>query len=280
MTVEATPPHPAGIERGPGRPHRGNYRDAEGRKVPSVTTILDAMDAKQGLQAWRMRQCFDQGYEYGCLQDAHDPTQAQIKAAREKATRDGFRPDSVGREAGYIGSAVHDAIESIIHGDDGIATLDGFGLTAEQHKQAMKALGAWKRWRDENHHLRFVATEIPLISDELGFGGTIDALADDCGRVWLADWKSSSRFYESHVYQIGGYVQLLSDARGIDVDDATIVRCCKKTGRPHVMTIGGQQLKAARMGFVWRLRAFKLDESFRRFYGAQLNPPRRRKVAS
>ena len=277
MTVEATPPHPAGIERGPGRPHRGNYRDSDGNKVPSVTTILDAFDSKQGLQAWRMRHAWEEGYEYGCLQDVGEPSQADIKRAREKATRDGFRPDLIGKEAGYIGTAVHDAIESIIHGDDGIATLDGFDLNAEQRKQAIKALGAWKSWREENGHLRYVATEIPLISDEGGFGGTIDALADDCGRHWLVDWKTSSRFYESHVYQLGGYVQLLKDVRGIDVDDAVVFRCCKKTGRPSVLTIGGVQLDAARKGFLLRLRAAKLSESFRRFYSAQLNPPRRRK---
>ncbi len=258
------------IEKGPGRPHRGNYRDADGTKVPSVTTILNAFDAKEGLQAWRMRHSWDQGFELGCLRDAGEPTKAEIKRAREKATRDGFRPDLVGREAGYIGAAVHDAIESIIHGDDGPATLDAFELGVEQRAMANRALGAWVSWRRESP-LQFTATEVPLVSDEGGFGGTLDAIAEDAGRAWIADWKTSGRFYETHLYQLGGYVQLLSDARGIMVDDAVIVRCDKTTGRPAAMVVGGAQLTAARRGFLLRLKAWKLGEAMRRFYDAQLN---------
>ena len=267
------------IERGPGRPHRGAYKDADGKKVPSTTSILDQYDAKPGLNVWRMRHAFEEGLEMGALMKA-PLTKKAIEEARRKVERDGFRPELIGKESGYTGSAVHDAVESDIHGDDPIATLDAFGLNTEQRKHAQRALGAWRQWREANPQIRFLATEIPLVSDDLGFGGTIDALAEENGKPLLVDFKTSKRFYAGHIYQLGGYVQLLRDAREIEVADALVLRLCKSSGKPKVWRIGGVQLDCARKGFLLRLRAMRLDESFRRFYSAQLNPPRRRKAAS
>jgi hypothetical protein len=73
------------------------------------------------------------------------------------------------------------------------------------HEKVMSSYAAWDAWFDA---MRFeiLATEIPLVSEEWKFGGTIDSVGRDSkGRVCILDWKTSNAVYADYLLQLAAY---------------------------------------------------------------------------
>ncbi len=169
------------------KPHQ-RYHLANGDRVPGVTTILDVIN-KPALPVW--------------------------------ANRLGFNRVNATDHLDFLASAgtlAHHMIEHRLIG----GALDIAGYTQDQTALAERALSGFLAWAEgkalETHEL-----ELSLISETHGYGGTLDFLGLVDGVLTVADWKTSGRIYDDHLYQLAGYHGLLTE-NGYTVDGAMVLR--------------------------------------------------------
>ena len=73
--------------------------------------------------------------------------------------------------------------------------------------KVQNALQAFKKWIQQNH-FQAIGTEVPLLSRNHMYGGTLDCPAViSTGRI-LFDWKTSSAVYSDYLVQIAAYWML------------------------------------------------------------------------
>lgn len=196
------------------------YKTADGKRVPGVTTITKRFQESGGLVRWA----------YNCGRDGID-----IDRARDDAA-----------EAGHL---AHGWVDDTIHGRP--LRDPPPELSEEQVSGARAALDAFVEWRDQVK-LEIVETEVPLVSEELRFGGTFDAIFRVNGRRMLGDWKTGNRVYGDHLAQMGGYAILLEE-RGTPVEGVALLRFDKEFGSfahynwpAPVLAIGKQAFRGMR----------------------------------
>lgn len=118
-----------------------------GIKVPSVTTIIGRYKDASGLFRW-IYNCGTRNEDY--------------KLA--------------GRKAANIGTAVHDAIERNIKGEQQVPNpQEYYELNDAQMEKARRCYEAWKRWNDLTQPT-YSELEPQLVHKEYMYGGTIDAI--------------------------------------------------------------------------------------------------------
>lgn len=156
-----------------GRP-KGGYKNAEGKRVPGVTTITGRFKESGGLIQW--------AWTMG--RDGLD-----LNAARDAAA-----------DAGKI---CHDMIDAHIHG----RPFDATGLPAGPLSKAEHAFLGYLDWA-KNTKLTVDAAEIPLVSEKHQFGGTFDAIMLNGERI-LSDYKTASGIYGEMLIQVAGGYSLL-----------------------------------------------------------------------
>jgi len=189
---------------GPGRPEQ--YLTAGGLRVPSVTTITGRFKNADALIAWANRE----GLAGRTAEEARDAA----------------------ADAGHI---AHDWIRDTVAG----RPLTPFPYSPEEMvDKAKRALEAFHTWADEVS-LRVVAVEIPLVHEDLLFGGTWDGIGIVSGVLRVLDWKSGNRCYPEHLVQVAAYRELLRAERERLGDEAlpvpegaALVRLDKETGTP------------------------------------------------
>lgn len=161
--------------RGTGRPDQ--YRTVEGKRVPSTTGILGRFKDSAGLLRW-----------------ANAEGLAGRKLYEDKSATD-------------IGTLVHSLVEQKIHGEP--QTLK---IPDEYVGQVHSAYTAFLAWFDA-YEFEIVATEVPLVSEQWQFGGTIDSvLRDKQGRLCIGDWKTSKAIYADYLLQLAAYGVLWNES--------------------------------------------------------------------
>jgi hypothetical protein len=86
-------------------------------------------------------------------------------------------------------------------------------------------------WVDND--LIWVASELELVSELYGFGGTIDLVAKDSrGRIWILDAKTSKAIYWGHKCQLAGCGQLWNENNEQKYSKLQIIRLPKEGGQP------------------------------------------------
>lgn len=214
MSAKATLERPAltPVIVGPGRPDA--YLTESGLRVPSVTTITGRFKSADALIAWSYRN----GYGDGEAKKPCDPNAARDAAA----------------DAGHI---THDWIRDTI----AERPLTPFPYSPEPAlEHAKRSLEAFITWADEVE-LRVVAVEVPLVHEDMHFGGTWDGVGFVKGELRILDWKSGNRTYPEHLVQVAAYRELLRHARiragsagpWLVPEGAALVRLDKETGTPH-----------------------------------------------
>lgn len=151
---------------------KGGYFLKDGARVPSVTTIISRFKDAGGLIHWAWK-CGMEGKDYREVRD----------------------------QAADAGTMAHEAVEAWVHGTNFAFTGD-----PEVCKRAETAFGAFLEWADQTQ-LRVTHTEIPLVSEKYGFGGTFDALLVRNRRA-MGDWKTSGRVYPEYLVQVAAYGKL------------------------------------------------------------------------
>lgn len=172
------------------RDTRPIYRTRDGKRVPSVTTVLGVI-AKPWLVQWANRLGLQ-----------------------------GINSTEYVDQAAGAGSLTHAAIDAAFRGEALDAAL------VEEFSEEERAAGrnAWRRfteWRAA-HAVEPLLTEHQMVSERLHVGGTLDFFAVVNGRRTIVDFKTSSSIYDSHLIQLSAYRSLLEEA-GTQVDEVRVV---------------------------------------------------------
>lgn len=186
-----------------------DYRLKDGSRVPGCTTIIGRFKESGGLIHWAWK-LGTEGKDY--------------RRERDKAAT--------------AGTLAHTMIENYIRYGETL-DLEGLKVAHEDvrisHKDYELACGgfeAFKAWIDYND-LEFVEQEVKLVSEELKFGGTPDALARSNGQLLLLDWKTSNAIYPDYIVQLAAYVHLWEANRDERIRGVHLLRFGKLYGDFH-----------------------------------------------
>lgn len=78
------------------------------------------------------------------------------------------------------------------------------------------------------HPIDTIFSEETIVSEKLGYAGTIDWLGTYKNKTFLFDFKTSSSMHETMKLQLSAYRKLLKEERNITIDGAAIVFISKK----------------------------------------------------
>lgn len=201
------------------------YFTADKERVPSATTVTSRFKESGGLLYWAN----NLGLEGKTLEDGREP-------------------------ATGIGHLVHSMVEAHIHGEE---------LPSVTSLSALAAYEAWRDWWDSTN-LEVVATELPLVSEEHRFGGTLDAvLRDSKGRLCIGDWKTSAGIYSDYLLQVAAYGLLWDEWNAEKITGGFhLVRFSKEDGDLEHRHYA--ELDDARRMFVLLRQAYDLDKAVKR----------------
>jgi hypothetical protein len=167
----------------------------DGRKVPSVTTIIGS-----GL-GWNKQVLMGWAYKQGKL---------------------GLPFRDAQKTAMQIGTLAHKMAECHIKGEDHPLTPEGADeATIEMYEKANVAFAQFLEWQKMTR-LKIIESEVRVTYEEdgIGFGGTIDAIAEDDDRLLhVMDFKVSNAAYAEYIIQISAYLQAFAQQRGLSFED-------------------------------------------------------------
>lgn len=191
------------------RPKTG-YASRSGTPLPGVTTICGLLD-KPALVGWAGKRMYEAALVYGTACYIAGQTDGEVSAMpkwqdvlygeRDQAASDGTR--------------AHDLFAAFLNGE------------APTRDESISD-SAWQAFENAQHWFSTSGLEIesherPIVSEELGFGGTPDALIhDQNGNLFLGDWKTG-RVFPNHLIQMGGYALLIKDSTGRSVQGCHLV---------------------------------------------------------
>ena len=149
------------------------YKDSDGKRIPSVTTIIGRFKDSGALLYWAN----SAGLDGKTLDDARVP-------------------------AATAGTMAHQMVEAHLNK----RPLPEFKGDAEIIAKAKQAFNAFLAW-SEMSRLQVRHTEVALASARHKFGGTLDAigLIEGGNGLSLIDWKSSNSIYADYLYQMAAY---------------------------------------------------------------------------
>ena len=191
---------------------------------PSVTTILQYMPKNKYFEVW--------------LKDV------------------GHNADIIMKRAGKEGTQVHQAIETLLEGEE-LDWMDDYGNAKYNEKvwqMINKFVDFWKTYEPE-----LISTEEFVYSDEHKYAGTADVVCKLDGEVWLIDFKTSNSLHKSYDLQLASYAKALKECRGIEIERTGIL-WLKSQKR------GPSKKKGCIQGAGWELKVIdKIEENFELF---------------
>ena len=149
------------------------YKSADGKRLPSVTTICSRFKESGGLLHWA---------------NAQGLAGKTLDEARQEATAPG--------------SLAHKMVEADLHGEKFEPGGDPVDIA-----KAKSAFASYETWR-KHSNLEFRHTEVSLASAVHKFGGTLDAIGIMGNQLCLVDWKNANAVYPDNLYQLAAYAIL------------------------------------------------------------------------
>lgn len=146
------------------------YKDAAGKRLPSVTTILSRFKESGGLLYWA-----------------------------NQAGLDGKTLDEARMPAATAGTLAHELVEAHINGRDAPEHPQ-----SEEAEKARAAFDTYLKWAEMNR-LEVRHTEVALVSEWHRYGGKLDAIGISGNELVLMDWKTSNAVYPDYILQLAGY---------------------------------------------------------------------------
>jgi len=165
------------------------YKNKANKRVPGTTTITGVLD-KPALKFWA-----------------------------NKLGLEGIKVKEYVDDLASIGTLAHYMIECHVKND--IPNLDDY--SKNQISSAETSFLKYLEW-EKSVDIKYVGSELQLVSEKYQYGGTIDILAEINGVLTLVDIKTCKALYPDQDLQVGGgYFPLLIE-NGYDVKQAVIVR--------------------------------------------------------
>ncbi len=151
------------------------YKTADGVAVPGVTTVLGATIPKPALLAWA----------YNCGVKGEDFRKVKDKAAD-------------------IGTIAHWLIELHLKGLEPDTSCFAPADLSKAENAVIKFMSWWDAGKFE-----YRASELQLVSEKHGYGGTLDILASQGEHdLCLIDLKTSKGIYDEYWFQLAAYAEL------------------------------------------------------------------------
>lgn len=97
---------------------------------------------------------------------------------------------------------------ALVMADLGAPPPDTSEYSASQISQAENALLSWYAWK-KGKAIKPVLIEESIVDDELGFGGTVDLVAEIDGQLELIDLKTGKGIWPEHSIQLAAYRHLV-----------------------------------------------------------------------
>jgi len=170
------------------------FYEVNGVFVPSVTTILQAYPKDAGFYKWLK----EVGNDADAIRDA----------------------------AGERGTTVHNLTERL---DEGLeVNLLDEGGKQQFTMQEWAMVGRYVEFR-QRFPLQILASEMQLISTEIGEAGTLDRYVEIDGTRMILDIKTSNQLYDHYWLQLAAYKRLFEATSGQKVDAVGIIWLNAKT---------------------------------------------------
>ena len=148
---------------------------------PSATTILDVYPKGYGFVRW--------------LKDLGSNADEVLKRAQEQGTN------------------IHDAIDALAKGAKiRWVTKETENYTLQEWLMILKFVDFYKAYKPT-----IISSEESLVSDDLGFGGTLDLVCRIKDEVWYIDYKSGKAIYKTNKIQGAAYQQLWNSQKKIKI---------------------------------------------------------------
>lgn len=209
------------------------YTIREGQaEYPSVTTILQVI-GKPALIAWsgKVEREMVTSASLSLYRDIHGtPKMSDIAYLNTLATRLG-KERAHSKElakAGDIGSQTHALIEWNLRA----SLMQEAGPSPHVTDKATWAFMAWEDWK-KSVNLKPIYVEQTVWSDEYGYAGTMDLLAEVNGKLTVVDWKTGKAIYPEAYLQNAAYRYALREMGHGDPVQGIIVRLPKNTEDPE-----------------------------------------------
>uniref|UniRef100_A0A6M3JNF6 PD-(D/E)XK nuclease superfamily protein n=2 Tax=viral metagenome TaxID=1070528 RepID=A0A6M3JNF6_9ZZZZ len=164
------------------------YKTEDGVRIPGVTTVLNVLN-KPALVKWA--------------------NNLGLQGIDSSKYRDSMAD---------IGTLAHQMILDYFKGEK----TDTSEYSSGQIDLAENCLLSFWEW-EKGHDIKVIMAEVPLISREYGYGGTIDCFCELDGQATLLDFKTGKAIYEEMVFQVSSYRHLLIE-NGHSVDSVKILR--------------------------------------------------------
>lgn len=181
--------------------------------LPGVTTALSSI-AKPALVPWAAKTATDNIKEY-LMQ--HATGRILTVEEIEKACLEGknlYKKKSA--EAADIGSRAHKAINAIVEGREPVVD--------EETKIPVEAFRKYV----ETKALKIEMGDTKIASAIHKYGGSLDAIGIEDGKVIIVDFKTSKAIYAEYAFQVAAYSYAFQETYGLDyLPDALIIRVGK-----------------------------------------------------
>jgi hypothetical protein len=187
-------------------------------EYPSVTEVLDQLK-KEALIQWAVNCAIKYIEQNGLIQETLEKAKTEYRNVSQKSLD--------------IGSEVHSSIESYIKfGRDKLGKIK---------PEVENALIAFWDWEKENN-VDWIESEMTVVNKDLGYAGTLDAIANVNGKIVCIDFKSSKDIYPEYITQVCAY-KLARESMDspIKIDYVGILRLDKETGIPEFKLIDKQE---------------------------------------
>ena len=165
------------------------YECPDGKRVPSVTTILQILGNKEIIY-WANRLGF-----------RHIDYEAELNRLADD------------------GTMMHLVMQHIVD-----PSLANEPIQFRDKLEEEKYIKLAEKFSNmiKNYSYNTIFTEKTFVSSKLGYGGTVDWFADMSGFNMINDFKSSKRVYMKHLLQLGGYYNLMTE-NGYTINGGSII---------------------------------------------------------
>lgn len=162
-----------------------HYRDANGNRIPGVTTLLNDGLPKPQLITWAAETTASYALDHWD-ELADKPIAERLK----ELTGARF---SVQKAAMEKGTEVHAIAELLVHGQ-AVEVPERIAAHVDNYVRFLND------WEPEP-----VLVERPVVNYSIGYAGTLDLVADMAGQRWLLDIKTGKRVYGETALQLAAY---------------------------------------------------------------------------
>jgi hypothetical protein len=184
-----------------------HYEDANGQRIPGVTTILDKGMPKPALVPWGIKSVAEYAVNNREQLAGLAPTEMlkELKGAPYRE-RDA---------AAKRGTEVHNLAERLVQ-----------GLEVTVPAELDRHVAHYCEFLDV-FNPQPILTEVTVYNCEYGYAGTLDLVAEIGGEVWLLDIKTAKGVYAETAYQLAAYRYATHyvDGDGVEQPMPAIDRC-------------------------------------------------------